>query len=400
MLKTRKFFILSLVLTTTRVLSQEYGNFDKDGQSIIFHATEFSIPVSPAFDLLGVNPCLVPKPSLIRNFKVDWSFKTYGLAPNLALQTQPVNELFFNTPKKLNDYRKAAPWKRFLSTLDLSMGTVDGPNDVETNSRFVKTTEGLDSLIITQNNWRLRSFAYAFKLNLYSQFDPLKERKIFSKVLKDYADEKKNLEEELKNAKSNLKLTKDIEEKTAIKSDVESKETELKNLDDRYLDHMKNIVTMYKSEHWNASFVDIAFGQFVDYDNRDSSLFKFANLHIVNSGWAAWLNASQGVGKNILFSGIIKFQTRNNALIDRNTNSIEGGLNMRYGNHRYNIFVELFAPFHLNNEDLLKEKFMSFGGDWRFSRNVILNYGVRFIFSSDNKIDNIVPVVSLSCMMR
>jgi len=196
MLKTRKFFILSLVLTTTRVLSQEYGNFDKDGQSIIFHATEFSIPVSPAFDLLGVNPCLVPKPSLIRNFKVDWSFKTYGLAPNLALQTQPVNELFFNTPKKLNDYRKAAPWKRFLSTLDLSMGTVDGPNDVETNSRFVKTTEGLDSLIITQNNWRLRSFAYAFKLNLYSQFDPLKERKIFSKVLKDYADEKKNLEEE------------------------------------------------------------------------------------------------------------------------------------------------------------------------------------------------------------
>ena len=146
-------------------------------------------PYHLLFDLLGVNPCLVPKPSLIRNFKVDWSFKTYGLAPNLALQTQPINELFFNTPKT-EWLQESSSMETILSTLDLSMGTVDGPNDVETNSRFVKTSEGLDLLIITQNNWRLRSFAYAFKLNLYSQFDPLKERKIFSKALKEYAEEK------------------------------------------------------------------------------------------------------------------------------------------------------------------------------------------------------------------
>ncbi len=393
-------FMLLILFSITKVMAQEYGNFEKDGQSIIFHATEFSIPVSPAFDLLGVNPCLVPKPSLIRNFKVDWSFKTYGLAPNLALQTQPINELFFNTPKKLKDYRKAASWKRFLSTLDLSMGTIDGANDVETKAQFVTSSEGIDSLVIIQNNWRLRSFAYAFKLNLYSQFDPLKERKIFNKVLKDYAEEKKNIEEEIKSAKENIKLVKDIEERVAMKTDLESKEMELSILDNRYLDRMKNIVSLYKSEHWNASFIDFAFGQFVDYDNRDSSLFKFSNLHVVNSGWAAWINASRGVGKNLLLSAILKFQTKKNELIDKNVSSIDGGMNMRYGNHRYNIFLEIFAPFRIKEEEYLKEKFVSFGGDWRFSKNVILNYGVRFVYNAEYKLDNILPIVSLSCMMR
>ena len=37
-------------------------------------ASEFAIPISPAFDLIGVNNALVARPGNIRDFKVDWSF--------------------------------------------------------------------------------------------------------------------------------------------------------------------------------------------------------------------------------------------------------------------------------------------------------------------------------------
>jgi len=37
-------------------------------------ASEFTIPVSPAFDLLAINPSQILRPNNIREFKVDWSF--------------------------------------------------------------------------------------------------------------------------------------------------------------------------------------------------------------------------------------------------------------------------------------------------------------------------------------
>ncbi|MBK8450168.1 MAG: hypothetical protein IPL42_09200 [Saprospiraceae bacterium] len=91
--------IFSFIANTS--LAQAENQIEEQTANYLSYAPEFSIPVSPAFDLLGVNPCLVPKPSNLRNFKVDWSFKSYGLTPNLAIQTQPINEIYFNTPKKL-----------------------------------------------------------------------------------------------------------------------------------------------------------------------------------------------------------------------------------------------------------------------------------------------------------
>ena len=62
---------------------------------------EFSIPASPVFDLMNVTSSQVNRTSDIKDFKVDWSFKSWKLSPNLAIQSQPIWEMFYNR-KDLN----------------------------------------------------------------------------------------------------------------------------------------------------------------------------------------------------------------------------------------------------------------------------------------------------------
>jgi hypothetical protein len=379
---------------------QSETNLEERGVNQLTQTSEFSIPISPAFDLLGVNPSLVPKPGVLRNFKVDWSFKSYGLTPNLALQVQPFNELYFNSPKKLKTYNKRSGLLKMLATLDISAGTIDGNNNVETKQLTFQDIEGNDSIVISENNWRIRSFAYAFKLNLYKQYDPMSNKYIFNRVIKEYDEKKVELKRELSEKRKEINETKDLEEKLAFKEEAKSIEYELNSLEETYLDRMKKIAQLYMEEKWNASHIDIAAGQGLDYDSRDSSLFKFNDLHLVNTRWAVWLNGSLGIGKRVLLSTIVRYNNFTNELLNRKSESIDWGVNFRYGNYRYNFFTEIYLPLNLKNTELLDSKFISIGGDWRFSRNVILNYGMRILVNQQGKLENIVPVVSVSCIMR
>ncbi|MBK8956471.1 MAG: hypothetical protein IPM34_13085 [Saprospiraceae bacterium] len=349
---------------------------------------------------MGVNPSLVPKPSNLRNFKVDWSFKSYGLTPNLAIQTQPFNEIYFNTPRKLKNYYKRSDFLKLLSGLDLSFGTVDGNNELETKTIHFMDSEGKDSVVNLENNWRIRSFAYAVKINLYRQFEPLEDKNIFKNVIKEYDDDKSKLKDQIKQQKKKMAETKDLEEKYQLKDDIKALDIELNNLDHSYIERMKKIVDLYKAEKWNSSYIDLAFGQAFDYDSRDSSLLKFKNLSKVRTTWGIWLNGSKGFGKNILMSGIARLTSERNILINESVYQFDCGINFRYGNSRYNFFTEVFAPVNFTRHVLRNSSFISFGGDWRFSRNVILNYAMRASFNEDRKLENIIPVVSVSCIMR
>jgi hypothetical protein len=50
--------------------------------------------------------------------------------------------------------------------------------------------------------------------------------------------------------------------------------------------------------------------------------------------------------------------------------------------------------------DNLNPYSLGFGGDWRISRNVILNFGFRMIMDNDFKTTQVIPVANISCMMR
>jgi hypothetical protein len=43
---------------------------------------------------------------------------------------------------------------------------------------------------------------------------------------------------------------------------------------------------------------------------------------------------------------------------------------------------------------------INLGGDWRISRNVILNYGIRWVMDEKFKTISFTPIASISCMMR
>ncbi|MGB3085488.1 MAG: hypothetical protein WBB21_12270, partial [Saprospiraceae bacterium] len=199
----------SLLLFVNTAMAQAENQIEEQTANYLSYAPEFSIPVSPAFDLLGVNPCLVPKPSNLRNFKVDWSFKSYGLTPNLAIQTQPINEIYFNTPKKLKNYYKRSKFLKQLASLDLSAGTVDGNTELETKSVTFKDIEGIDSIVNIENNWRIRSFSYAVKLNLYKEYEPLNDKLIFRNVMKEYDEKKSDLKTQIGLQKKSLTQTND-----------------------------------------------------------------------------------------------------------------------------------------------------------------------------------------------
>ena len=50
--------------------------------------------------------------------------------------------------------------------------------------------------------------------------------------------------------------------------------------------------------------------------------------------------------------------------------------------------------------DVVHPNTLSLGGDWRISRSIILNYGMRCVFNAKWKIQTFTPVATLSCMMR
>ena len=400
-------FFLLLVLSGSGLnaqsnvsLSNISNNQLLDGaQELIAKSPEFSIPVSPAFDLLGVNPSLVPKPSTIRDFKVDWSFKSYGLSPNLAIQAQPFWEIYFNSPKKMSRYKTAPNWLKFMSTLDVSAGTIEGNSDIRTSEILIKNSEGNDSLVTVDKNWKVRSFAYALKINLYKERDPLENTKLFTALLKEYEESKNKLKNQIKELKIRVEKFQDIEDRINLKDQLKETENQFNNIEITYIDKIKKKADLYKKESWNTSYVDLAVGQSFDFDSRDSSLFTFKNLHLINKRLSVWLSGSKGVGKNWLFSGLIRINSYNNKLTDKTQFNIDLGTNIRYGNSVYNFFIEAYIPFYFEKQPGEIMNF-SYGGDWRVSRNVILNYGLRSQIDEKLKLVNILPVVSVSCMMR
>lgn len=100
------------------------------------------------------------------------------------------------------------------------------------------------------------------------------------------------------------------------------------------------------------------------------------------------------------------------------------GLNFRYGGPVFNFFAEVIyegkslkTPIAAVNDvfkapagqsiitstvvwDIVHPYTVNFGGDWRISRNVVLNYGMRLVMDKNYKAVSFTPIANISCMMR
>lgn len=375
--------------------------------------SEFSIPPSPVFDLMGVTPSQINRTSDLKNFKVDWSFKSWRLNPNLALQSQPFWEIFFNR-KDLSRYQQASPFMRKLASLDLSLGTV-------------------------QNEENDRRIGGAVKLNLLKQKDPLLARELYEDIGLRFSEEKKSLEDKLQELKVKLDTLQNILEKPALRAEITATEEQLLSLNSRRNTEINERAKIFIAENWNAASLDIAAGRVYTYQSDSAGSLKKLRLNR-NTGWGIWINGGFPIGKRWMLSGLLRttwyeeeldFLLRNTVTQEENLRSAvaenklySAGMNLRYGGPLYSFFVEfLYEKKALKTPvEALRDAFtepaqteivassvkwtvvhpnsLSIGGDWRISRNVIINYGMRWIIDKDGRSRAFIPVAGISCMMR
>lgn len=375
---------------------------------------EFSIPASPVFDLMGVTSSQINRTSDIKDFKVDWSFKSWKLNPNLAIQSQPFWELFYNR-SDLSKYQHASGFMRRMASIDLSIGSVQDENND-------------------------RRIGFATKFNLFKQKDPLMAKELYAGISEKYQAEKEELMAQIKELQHKLDTATDVLTKPQIRSQLQSSEQQLLTINTRRNEEINSRAKIFVSENWNASSLDLAFGKVYSYQTDSAGSLKSLRLNR-NTGWGAWMNGSVGMGKKWLLSGLFRttwyeeeldFLIRNKttgeeisqkAIADNSLYTM--GMNLRYGGALYTFFIEflyekkgLKTPVEALNEtfkvpdndfeivgssvkwDVVHPNTLSFGGDWRISRSVMINYGMRCIFDSRWKFTTFIPVATIACMMR
>ena len=91
------------------------------------------------------------------------------------------------------------------------------------------------------------------------------------------------------------------------------------------------------------------------------------------------------------------------------------GLNIRYGSVRYSFFIEGFYTrsrsalpildvngFDTGNDALVAAEriVLAYGGDLRLGNNVLLNYGIRTTVDKRLSFRGMVPIASVTCLMK
>ena len=390
-----------------------------DENPLKFTPKELNIGSSAIFDLMGVSPSQITRPSDVRDFKVDWSFKSWRLNPNIAIQAQPVWEALYNG-RNMSKFVEAPGFLKRLSTLEVSLGTVQSENQD-------------------------RRIGFATKLNLYRQKDPLLVKDFFSDRLEEYKVELDSNKEQLTALKQQLKETKDAAEYLSVSNQIIAAENERSQILTRQRDELTTLSESFMAQYWNGSFLDIGYGNVNTYFTDSVGTLKSLRLNR-NTGSALWLTGGVGLGRKWLITGMLRtlqydeqifftlqdtvtFEAANRDTIIGN-NLLTFGVNIRYGSPYFNLFAEYFSDQRrvsdrvdvltrngygsqqgdlppdvvLVNEsvawNLQPVHSLTLGGDWRFSRNVILNFGLRVEYDSKWKRQTFTPIAAIACLMR
>lgn len=375
--------------------------------------TEFSIPPSPVFDLMGVTPSQVNKFSDIKSFKVDWSFKSWRLSPNLALQAQPVWELFYKN-RKVDKYASASHLARMLSTLDVSVGSV------------------LDE----SNNRRI---GFAGKMNLVRKVDPLLYSGLYKDIDSVYLDDRYKLDSAIRVLKIQLDTNTNIFNKPALRQQLQSAEEQRLTLNSTRETRINDIVKTFILEDWNKAYLDVAWGKIWTYNTDSTGSLRSLKLDR-NTGNGVWINGGVPLGKRWMITALartsfyeeqVHFNVERISTAAQFTDTVVAsnrlytlGVNLRYGSPYFSFFAEFFVDHKAikKPEDIIRSEFktnpdfkiisptinwtvvdpfvFTFGGNWRISRVLALDYGMRCIIDKDKKFKTFTPIVNLSCLMK
>lgn len=385
----QKIWLLILFFVTIASVNQA----QKDVYDEVKNA-EMSIPSAPAFAMLGVNPELVMRPSDLKSFKVDWRIKNYNLAPDLALEAQPFWHFYYKK-RTFDEYAAASRLAKKLSTLSLSAGTAKIDN--------------------------INHASYSIKLNLYKKNDVINDTMLLKQLKSEHRKQLQNYNAQIDSLVILRYQTTDPKRKNEIDKELDVIRYEMKNIDEISRLKYRNIIDQYNEEHWNNTMLDAAFGSVFTYDNAGID-----SLKVKRAGYALWLNGCLKMGDHGLMSGLFRYTK----IVDSSNKMF--GLNFRYGSQRYNFYAEVvyeilgnyFDPnqelafdedeyfagkyiedigsgwLDFNNTKTKTQYTMAYGGDFKLSRNILLNFALRTQFTSDIKLTRLLPVANIICLMK
>ena len=336
----------------------------------ISKSTFISIPPASAFLLIDVAPNKVFQAGNTRSVKIDWTLRSYKSTPNLAIELQPIWLLYYNNGH-IKDYRRASSFYRMLSTLSVSVGTVNwGPQ---------------------------RTVAYAAKLNLYSGNDPLLDSELES-TFTDYDEIKFNYKSRIKELKNIIHLSHNINEIKSSKVKISTYLDSLSSLSQDQAAFNDEVKANYYRENWNTSAIDLGFGKIKNYDIQTDSVFK------LNDGIGMWLTGSKDLGSKFQATGMVKF-TRFGPL----NSHVMLGANFRYGNPRFNFYTEIVhdlwnnppKPGEIASREIrqLEKTTFCYGGELKLNNIIQLNFGVRTNLDQHLKLASILPTANVMCLM-
>lgn len=359
-------------------------------QDVIPSITPASIPSAPAFALLGVNPEIVTRPSDVKQFKVDWRIKNYNLAPDLAIEIQPV-WWFIHRKKGIKAYRESSKLAKILSTASFSLATakIDNANHM----------------------------SYALKLNVYKEKDPLLDDQAIKNKEKQFNELVKPLQDSIKALNKSRKEIQDRVTMEKADSLIVDLTQQIDFIKIQNLKQLRDESEQFVLNNWNMDMIDVAFGRVFKYDNTALDSLKFDK-----AGFGLWVNGAKGVGKNGLLTGMIRMNR-----IGANTNWLYGA-SYRHGSERFNFFFELVRSAINNNidngfeedeifavkrsEDIGSAWFrfqdgegyktwtLSYGGDFRLSKKILLNFSLRTELKAGQGFNRFLPVANIICLME
>jgi len=343
-------FVILLSIFTTPVAAQtEYYNLE---------STNFTMPSSPAFDLLGVSPSEIHKPGLPRDFQINWLIRGGGLNPNLALELEP-GWLFFNRKKSLSEYRKGDWLFQTISTLNFSMGT---------------------ALIDNQ-----QSLAYGLKLNLYNANNPLLDNELVEKLTpKITATEK-----ELARIMLLISINDDTVVIDSLSKIVDSLAVVVATDSIKNTQIAQEVLTEWEKENWNATMIDLGFGQIFDYELP--TIFEVVDTQRIDSlvfkrkAYALWLSGIFGIGNNGMVNAMAKY------INDGENDGIKAGFSARYGNEKVNFYAE-----YAYNSMLQAKNTIAYGLDYKLENGLIMQASLRTMFNNQFELKQLIPTINFA----
>lgn len=355
-----------------------FSQATEDTLTDIIQATEFYIPTSGAFNLMGVNPTNVSRPGYAKDFRMDNFVKDGKLLDNIALDFQPFWLLLFKN-KNYQDYLASDGFERFLGRMNWSAGTTlqNGVRQFAYSTKF--TFQRIDPMMDT---------AYISSINsITEQFGENERNMELSTIAGSYDEKISDIEEVFDttvndSVKALLKIRLRELRDTLISKSEDLDEFQ-RSREERVNNELKRLAKNYIDAHWADPVIDIGIGQVFNYGSPNIDSISFST-----QGFGVWVNPAIGISRR---RDAIKFQiTALGKWIQINKkDNIYAGVNLRGGSAKTNMFVEYLFEYNSTK----RFHTFAFGLSYKVDNKKVIEIGLRRKLDQDFNLKSFYPTI-------